>query len=343
MQTFIRCLVPLVIACGEDSTQTPPLVDGSVTGDGSAAAIDAPVPIAPEILVMGEARPNSIDAYLGDIYWTTDPFNAKGQVKKLAPGGQPQVLAAQEDYPVAIDVGPGFLEDTAFWGLDSLFGQVRQIATTGAPPLSAANVNDIVYSLVLDGDRVFVGTRSAVKSKCLTNTCSPVNLATGYANGVTAIAADAGGVVFGARTTSGSWIVASVPRTGGTPTTLATGSELIRGIAIVGSDVVWLSYTEILRVPRTGGSVSTVTTITENVPRALTSAGGKLFVATNQGVINPSGATGQIIEIDPIGGTQKILAKDQPEPYDVAVDASYVYWANRGLGTGAGQIVRLKR
>jgi hypothetical protein len=325
-------------------THNPTQDANVVGGDATVMQIDGAIePIVPEVLVMGEAKPNSLDVYAGAIYWTTDPVTAKGQVQKLTPGGTPQVLAAQEDHPISIDVGPGFIEDTAFWGLDTLLGQVRQIATSGAPPLSSVAVNDVVYSLTLDGDSVFFGTRSAVKSKCRANSCSPVNLATGYGNGVLAIAADATGVVYGTRTTSGSWIVASVPRTGGTPLTLFTGTEAIRDIAIVGSNVVFLNYTEVMRVPRGGGAPSTVATITEDVPWRLTTDGSKLFVATNQGVINPSGATGKILEIDPISGATKELAKDQAEPADIAVDSNYIYWLNRGLGTATGQIVRLKR
>ena len=306
--------------------------------------IDAPIqPIAPEVLVMGEARPNSIDAHLGDIYWTTDPSTGMGQVKKLSPGGQSQILAAQEDRPLAIDVGPGFIEDTAFWGLASLFGQVRQIATTGAPPLSAVNANDVVYCLTLDGDRVFIGTRTAVMSKNLTNTSSLTTLAGGFGNGVLAIDADANGVVFGARTTQGAWLVASVARSGGTVTTLNTGTTLIRDIAIVGSNVVWLEANRIMRVPRSGGSAAMVALISGGTPWALTSADGKLFVATNQGVLNPSGATGTILEVDPVSGTKTELAKDQAEPHGIAVDNDYLYWANYGIGAAAGQIVRLKR
>lgn len=306
--------------------------------------MDAPIqPIVPEVLVMGEARPNSLDAYLGDVYWTTDPSTGKGQVKKVTPGGQPQVLAAQEDRPVSIDVGEGFIEDTAFWGLDSLLGQVRQIATSGAPPLSAVNANDVVYCLTLDGNRVFIGTRGEVKSKDLTNTSTLTTLAGGYGNGVLAIDADATGVVFGARTTQGAWIVASMARTGGAVTTLYTGTTLIRDVAIAGANVVWIEANRIMRVPRSGGSPTMVTFTEDDRPWALAASAGTLFVATNQGVINPSGTTGRILEVDPASGTVNELATDQAEPHDVAVDADYVYWANYGLGSAAGQIVRLKR
>src|SRR5207253_710796 len=127
----------------------------------------------------GETSPDSIAAYLGTVYWTTDPATAKGAVKRVTGAGTPQVLAPSEDHPVSIAVGPGFIDDTAFWGLDALQGQVRQIATSGAPPLSSVNVNDQVYCLTLDGDKVFWGTRAGVFSKDLTNTSSPTSLAVG--------------------------------------------------------------------------------------------------------------------------------------------------------------------
>ncbi|HEY5924425.1 MAG TPA: hypothetical protein VIV11_22260 [Kofleriaceae bacterium] len=301
------------------------------------------VPDGPELVVINQSDLNSIDVHMGDVYWTTDPFTGKGQVQKVTPGGQPQTLAAQEDHPVSIDVGPGFIDDTAFWALNSLLGQVRQIATSGAPPLSAVNANDNVYCLTLDGNRVFVGTRGAVMSKDLTNTSTLTTLASGFGNGVLAIDADATGVVFGARTTSGAWIVASVPRTGGSVTTLYTGTTLIRDLTIVGSNVVWLEANRIMRVARSGGTAAMVALVADNRPWAVKSVDGKLFVATNQGVINPTGSTGTILEIDPITGTKKELAKDQAEPADIAVDANYIYWANRGLGAGTGQILRLKR
>jgi len=344
VQNFIRCLVPLVIACGGDSTQNPPLVDGSVGSDGSLPMPDSTIgPPEPEVVVINQSYLESIDVHLGDIYWATDPFTGKGQVKKVTPGGQPVTLAAQEDHPVSIDVGPGFIEDTAFWALDSLVGQVRQIATSGAPPLSSVDANDVVYCLTLDGDRVFIGTRSAVMSKNLTNTSALITIASGYGNGVLAIDADANGVVFGTRTTSGAWIVASVPRAGGTVTTLYTGSQPIRDIAIVGANVIWPENSKILRVPRSGGSASLVTTITNNLAWRITTDGSKLFVAAAQGTTSPTSATGKIVEVDPVTGTQKELATDQAEPADIAVDANYVYWANFGLGAGTGQILRLKR
>jgi hypothetical protein len=339
VQTFIRCLVPLVIACGGTMSKDPPLVDGSVATDGDTPLVDSTVdPPGPELLVTNESDLASLDVYLGTVYWTNDPFTGKGQVKKLVPGGQPQVLAAQEDHPVSIDVGPGFIEDTAFWALNSLQGQVRQIATTGAPPLSAVNANDSVYCLTLDGDRVFIGTRGAVMTKNLTNTSSLTTIASGFGNGVLAIDADANGVVFATRAsvTSTSWIVASVARTGGMATTLYTGTQPIRDIAIVGADVVWLETSKVMRVPRAGGASSALATITNSTPWRMTAANGKLFVAA-------AGMMGKIVEIDPISGTQTELAKDQPEPRDIAVDGGYVYWANAGLGAGTGTIMRLKR
>jgi hypothetical protein len=345
VQTFIRLLVPLAIACGGDPT-TPAQPDAAPpTPDGAPPVGDAAItPPVPEILAMNESDTNSIAVYLGDVYWTTDPFGAMGQVKKLVPGGTPVTLAAQENRPTSIAVGPGFLEPTAFWVLNSLQGRIRQIATTGAPPLSSAEMGDAVYSLALDGNAVFAGTRGAVKTKGLTNTSTVTTLADGYANGVLAIDADATGVVFSARTVAGTWIVASVARTGGTVTTLHTGPELIRDVEIVGSNVFFLDDLAIKRVPRSGGgSAATLTTITENVPWALASSGAALFVATNRGVINPSGATGQIIEIDATSGTQRVLAKDQAEPSSIAVDASFVYWTNRGVGSTPGQVVRLAR
>ncbi len=299
----------------------------------------------PVMLATGEARPSSIAVFGGAVYWTTDPASGPGQVRKLAPGGTVQTLASNEASPLGLAVGNGLVEPTAFWGTDTLLGQIRQVAATGAPPIGGADVNDVVYALVLDGDAVFAGTRGAVVKKGLGNVASPSTLAGGYNNGVTAVAADAAGVVFGARTfPQGTWIVAAVARTGGTVTTLATEADVIRDIAIAGGDVFFLERGQLKKVARAGGTPAVVKSFTNGeTPWALVSSQGKLFVATNQGVINPSGATGRILEIDAATGAEREIAKEQPEPADVAVDAGNIYWANRGLAPNQGQIVRIAR
>jgi hypothetical protein len=341
----LNVLLVVMVGCGGGSSPEMP--------DANDVMIDAPIvtpdtPVGPpmiEVLAANEARPNSIAVFNGTVVWTTDPSSGSGQVRRLT-AGSAVTLATTEDHPGSVAAGMGFSNVEAFWGTTSLLGQIRQIAITGQPPLSGTAVNDLVYALALDGDSVFAGTRSKVIKRNVANAATPMDLATGYGNGVLAIAADATGVVFAARTVQGTWVIATVPRSGGTVTTLATSTVdvAIRDIAIVGANVYWLDRTMVKKIARTGGTEAVVTSFgSSDRPWAMTVSQGKIYIATNQGVINPSGATGRIVELDPATGTVVEIAKDQAEPSGIAVDGSNIYWSNRGLGATQGQIVRIAR
>lgn len=348
MNLRICLLVPFAMACGEPSS---PSTDAAPPGDVAAsdAMIDAALvdaaPAVPITLAMNEPRPTAIATFGGTVYWATDPATNQGQIRKVAPGGVAEpLLTTLQDRPSTIAAGDGFIEPNVFWGTATLLGQVKQIAATGAPPTTIYNVNDVVYTLVLDGDAIFYGSRSALYRKGLASSVTPTMLVGGYANGVVAIDADAAGVVFAARKLDGSWIIASIARTGGEPVTLATTSMQVGGIAIADGNVFWLEQRAIKRVPRAGGAPTTHAMFGNlESPAEIVADQGQLFVATNQGVINPSGATGRILRIDAVSGTIDELATSQPEPTGIAIDATNVYWANRGLAANQGQIVKLAR
>ncbi len=343
-------VLALLVAC--NGSTTPSLPDAAPAPDAAApdaaapdaAAPDAFVPV-PVVIASGESRPESIAVFDGTIYWTTATTNGPGQVRKAIMGQAVATIATNEDRPLALAVGNGLLEPTAFWGTGALIGELRQIAASGASPLASTPLNDLVYSLALDGGTVFAGTRSAVIAKPVASSSGPTTLANGYGNGVTAIAADGTGVVFGAKTFPGdSWIVATVTRTGGPVTTLYTGAALIRGVAISGSHVFWIEDKKLMSVPRSGGTAVIVKSFTGlELPWSIVASGGMLYVALNQGVINPSGATGSIVAIDALTLDARVIADAQLEPSDVAADASFVYWTNRGIAASEGTILRIRR
>jgi hypothetical protein len=78
------------------------------------------------------------------------------------------------------------------------------------------------------------------------------------------VTADAAGVVFTARTVSGTWQVASVSRNGDTVTPLVTSTvdQPLRDVAIVGANATWIDRNMIKRVSRGGIGEATVNTYT---------------------------------------------------------------------------------
>lgn len=336
------------VACGEGGATMMAHPDAPPgTPDAPPVMLDASAPVVPEVIAENQVAPRGISAFAGEVFWVNEGVFGQtnaGQLRKATAGGTVQTLVPKTDQPSGVVAGAGFVEPTVFWIAGGLLGELRQIAATGAPPTSIISVQDVPYDIALAGDHVFVGTRSTLYSKLLTNTSGLTTLAGGYANGVTAIAADATRAYFGARTTSGSWIVASVPRAGGTVTNLATGTAQIRDLAVDATHVYWLRNDQLLRVALTGGETEIVKTFTfPQYPWALAIRDGKVFVATNQGVINPTGATGQIIAIDAVTKVATVLATDQAEPSAIAVDSAYVYWTNLGLSEDAGEVMKIAR
>jgi len=318
--------------------------------DGRNVVPDGPdTEVGPQVLVVNEKRPNSIALHESHVLWTTDPplELGKGEVVYLAPDQTFGVLSNNEDHPSALAVAQTPNGPVAFWSAMTGLGKLKQIPIFGTTPATTIDVGDVVYSIAADGDSVFYGTRFRVFKKGTASTAMPTEIAGGYGNGVTAITADANGVVLGARLLAGGWIIGAVSRNGGTVTTLGTAPDsapAIRDVAIVGGDVYWLDRTMLKKAPRASGAETIVRTFpSTDRPWAMTASGTKLFIATNQGVLNPTGATGHIVELDTVTTTFRDLAEGQAEPFDVAADATHVYWVNRGLTATTGQIMRVAR
>ena len=307
------------------------------------------MPFGPQVLVINEKRPISIALQGGHVLWTTDPpVNlAKGEVVYLAPDNTFGVLAIDEEHPNMLAIAQTANGPEALWSAQIGFGKLKQKSVFGMTSPAIIDVNDFVGSITADGDSIFFGTRFRVFKKGLASNAVPVEISAGYGNGVSAIVADANGVVFSARLEQGGWIIGAMSRNGGTVTTVGTapdGVPTLRDVAIVGGDVYWLDRTMLKKAPRVGGAETIVRTFTSpDRPWALAATGTKLFIATNQGVINPTGATGRIVELDTATTMFRDLATGQAEPFDIAANATHVYWVNRGLTPTTGQIMRVAR
>jgi hypothetical protein len=217
-----------------DVALTAKAVYWTTGGDVMSAPLDGgtAVPVAVAQNVPGAMAIDSQSLYwvnVGSVYYPVDPVESPGHngsiVSVPLAGGTPRVLASDQDSPLAIAV-----DDTAiYW------------TAGGVTTIDGGTSDGVVLSMPLGG-----GT--------------PTLLVSGLGM-PTAIAVHEGVVAFAAYTSSAS-AIGTVPSTGGTSTTLATGPTPTTSIALDGTNVYWVQASSqtvgsdgrILSMPLAGGT-----------------------------------------------------------------------------------------
>ncbi len=132
--------------------------------------------------------------------------------------------------------------------------------------------------------------------------------------------------------------VKRVAKGGGTPTTIAWHQESANDVVADSKYVYWATYHTVARAPIAGGASVTIARTDGAIPAIAIDSSSVYFVD------NPSyGLVGSIRSVPKIGGKVTTVATNQSIPMDLAVDGSYVYWANSALTdyyTNAGSVVR---
>jgi hypothetical protein len=152
------------------------------------------------------------------------------------------------------------------------------------------------------------------------------------------IAVDATGIYF--VSTEG---VGRLPLAGGDVADLAQDYQAWE-LAVDATNVYWYTLTSrIGKVPKEGGAMVTLVPYQEYRIQSLAVSESDVFWGANSDVLR-TGDHGTIRRMPKSGGAVVTVATGQLEPVALALDATYVYWANSGWsGSSTGSIVKMCR
>jgi len=204
---------------------------------------------------------------------------------------------------------------------------VSRVAIQGGSPVSIASTTE-GKGVALSGGWIYwvrsSGTSGGVYRTALGGgPVQSLHTGTGFNNLVLV-----GSTVYAA---SYSGLVASVPASGGTLTTIATGQGGTWGIASNGSALVWANHTagELVRYPLPAGPAKVIAS----------GVGGAHQVAMVGEVVYATGDTsGRVVRIRPGHGVED-LATNVGRPKNLVVDGSFVYFTD-DVG---GRVLRVAR
>lgn len=232
----------------------------------------------------------------------------------------PGTLATGLSSPRSIAVDDNYV----FWSEPSA---LKRVSKTGAGETAVATSSLYGFGqMVLDGNYLYYLDSGTKVQKLLKSGGTPTTLATG-SSFYDAITVQNNVVFWGVP----SGLIYSVPTAGGSVTTVATGSQDIASIRVTNNTVVWsqTTYPAVVFAQPIGGSRITLSSGVNVEPGLAIQDGFAYFTGSESIYRVPIG-----------GGTRQTMASNLNDAYDLALDATNIYWVEAGNPLGTNGSVR---